>query len=238
MKIINMYFLCGNMVTGKTSLVELIKQQNESFDGFVVLGEQNFYKNFLNNKKDKKKQNFHFEVQVFLLNNFLSSLKKIVSNFLRSDQIEIDIVTDTFPLITGYIFSSLKFKYGLITEDQYLLLSEKYVMVMGEIKLLFLSLRKNGVELKLTTFFRIVDVNISLAMLKKRNLKEYNFYIKNLDYYKELNENLADDLKYNILLFKIFDANVFNINFVRQKIEKKEDFNLYNRQVFQTIYKV
>lgn len=243
MRKINLFLVCGNMLTGKTTLINEIKKQNEKYnDGILILDEQNFYKNFLNKRKTTKgkENNFHFEVQTFLLNNFMQEFRKKVVDFTfeQKEKMEIDIVLDTFPLITGNIFSNCKFNSGLINADEMTLLKSKYKISEEIFQHLVKTIVDANVEISIITFFRTIDKNLALAFLKKRSLKEYRFYTENIIYYDNLHKDLSDYIVYNENLFNIFGGQVFNFDFVKQKIENEEDFNLNNQKIFSKIYGV
>lgn len=252
MKKINLYLFCGNMLSGKTSLLEQIRKQNKDSDeqGIIFLDEQNFYKNFLLSREKVKQvidhideKAFHFQVQTFLLNNFVNVFDKKIFEFNESVKTEIDIICDTFPPITGFIFSNAKEIYNLISKSHFELLKKKYLHSFNLLSLLFDRVKQDGdISFNVVVFFRKVPFDFSLELLKKRNEEEYNFYTNNESYFRYLHEKLGDEKFFKSSIIETF-ADVCNytsgeLNFVLQNIEKEMDFRAANEFIFQYVYKL
>ena len=245
MKKINMFIINGAMATGKTSLIEEIKKHNITIANSKIhfLDEENFYKfkkeHYEKIKTSEQTDNFNFSVQVFLLNNFMNSFSKIINDFVISDVNEIDIVSDTFPITTGIIFTTFKRQFNLISKDEYNTLINKYDMATKNLfRLLNSRIKINSISLNVFHYYRLIEYNFGLFKIKIRSSDEFDFYNGNLDYYKTLNGFINDYSFSSENIKNIFKPFVDNFEYSLQKINYEEDYDIYNKVILEKLYQV
>lgn len=255
MKKLNLFLLCGNMVTGKSSLIREIKNHNEkSNKGIVILEEENFYKDFLSKSEsienaiskqlgfeediEMKVKNFHFSVQTFMLNNFMTAFKNNAKAFSESEEtLILDIISDTFPPITGLIFSEKKNKFNLITQSHFEVLKNAYIHSMFLFSECIKNLREKEIQINIKVFFRIIDSAYSLQLLSERSFEEFEFYKKNDDYFVSLNEGLKNFDLYKSYLDSFPGSDNVTVEYFVQDFRNEKDFDKNNIDVLETLYK-
>ncbi len=241
MKSINLFVINGTMATGKTSLIKEIKNQNINVVNKIhFLDEENFYKfkkeHYKNLKIKEQIDNFNFSVQVYLLNNFMSLLTKTISDFVNNDISEIDIVSDTFPITTGIIFTTFKRQFDLINKNEYDILMYKYDVAIKDLGKIFNLINVNEIKFNVFHYYRIIEYNYGLQNIKIRSLDEFDFYNKNLDYYKTINEFMSNSQFAPEKVNNIFKLIANTFEYSLQKINCKEDYDIYNKVILNKLY--
>lgn len=232
MKKLNIYFVIGNMLTGKTSLIEQIKKQNGNFENFYFLLEKNLYSDL----KNQEKRDFHFFIQVFLMNNFLLNFKRVLKKANDTKKEEVFLFSDTFPFITGLIFTKAKYEHFLIKESEYNFLIDFYEQNLEKFQKVLFDIKDLEIGLNINVIFRQIGFEFSKEVLKNRSEKEYDFYIlQNESYYENLFNGLKNLDFYEKMFYTIFDKN--ELKFIQQKeINTFEGFENNNKEIFNMLY--
>lgn len=230
----------GTMVSGKTKVINQIKEQVSNNNIYYFM-EDNFYL-----QEDIEKYgvaNKHFFVQKLLLNNFIIKYKKIMKDILDlinlGNSFKIDLIFDTFPFVTGSIFTKLKKQNFLINAEEYNILRASYIDSIKIFQTFLHQLNKMNVKIEIENYFRIIDFELSKVLLKERSEEEFDFYIRKYEYYKNLHQDLSDYAMYEKKIRNIIDSNLYNINryqFNLFRIKKIEDFDFVNKQTFEKFY--